>query len=558
MGTQHIVEESLTDSTLPLQRLVVELNKRLEEKDNVIDQQRDAIEHHKHQQQLLEERIRWLINGRYRSKSETDDRQLALFNEAEVLVDQAETSEQDDSASVTVKTHQRRGKRRALPKDAPRIRIEHDLPDEDKLCRCCGEPMGKIGEEKSEQLDIVPEKIVVLEHIRFRYACNHCHDAVLTAPLPVQPLPKSNASAGLLAYLIVMKYVDGLPLHRIEKIFQRLEYHQPRSTLARWMIQVAELSVPLIERLLTHARQQPFMHADETPVQVLKEVNRAPQSHSYMWAIRAGPPHQVVVAPAHPCASRHKYILYKMIYHYDPSRGSQVLEHLLGDYQGYLQCDGWSAYPTYASQHPQVTLVGCFAHAQVKFKECLEAQKKLKADTDITQSRCRKAMHMIRVLYDIEEQCKALDEVKRHAYRQQHSLPALADLRAWVDQTLPKVAKESLLGKAVHYLHNQWDKLIRYTEHGGIPIDNNPIEQAIRKFVIGRNAWLFSDTPSGAKASAALYTLVQTAMLNGVEPYRYLRKILGDLPNIDPSHTEQLDQLLPWNVDKKNLTMPDY
>jgi transposase len=137
-------------------------------------------------------------------------------------------------------------------------------------------------------------------------------------------------------------------------------------------------------------------------------------------------------------------------------------------------------------------------------------------------------------------------------------VPILQSLRAWVDKTRPRVVKESLLGKAVHYLNNQWDRLIRYTEHGCIPIDNNPVEQIIRPFVIGRNAWLFSDTPSGAKASAVLYTLVQTAKLNGLEPYRYLRKILADLPNIDPEQTQKLDKLLPWNVDKKDLTIPDY
>ena len=148
--------------------------------------------------------------------------------------------------------------------------------------------------------------------------------------------------------------------------------------------------------------------------------------------------------------------------------------------------------------------------------------------------------------------------LQRYAYRQQQSLPVLKKLRAWVDITLPKVAKQSLLGKAVHYLNNQWTKLIRYGDDGRIPIDNNAVERAIRPFVIGRNAWLFSDTPSGAKASAVLYSLVQTAVQNGVEPYRYLRHVLAQLPQIDPENTEQLDLMLPWNVDKKLLVIPEY
>lgn len=172
------------------------------------------------------------MNGRYRSKNETNDRQLELFNEAEALADQAETHEQDDE-SVTVQEHKRRGKRIPLPKEAKRIRIEHDLTDEQKRCRCCGKLIRQIGEDKSEQLDIIPKKLIVLEHIRPRYACNHCHDDIKTTPMPKQPIPKSNASCGLLAYLIVMKYVDGLPLNRIEKIFKRLDYHQSRTTLAQ-------------------------------------------------------------------------------------------------------------------------------------------------------------------------------------------------------------------------------------------------------------------------------------------------------------------------------------
>ena len=174
------------------------------------------------------------------------------------------------------------------------------------------------------------------------------------------------------------------------------------------------------------------------------------------------------------------------------------------------------------------------------------------------QARCRFAMALIKKLYDIEKQCKDFDAQQRQAFRTLHCTPILTELRDWVNKTLPKLVKESTLGKAVSYLHKQWDKLIRYVDDGNLCIDNNAIERTIRQFVIGRNAWIFSDTPSGAKASANIYSLVQTAKANGVEPYRYLRKILSELPNIDPSHHEPLDALLPWNVNPNTLVFPVY
>ena len=265
MSTQAVTKTKSTKTKTPMQQRMEELTRELEEKNNTIAQQQDEIEHHKYERQLLEERIQWMINQRYAPKhTPPNDRQPELFNEAEALVDQGQAEEpEQEPDQQTVQGYRRRGKRQALPKQAKRIRIEHDLPEELKSCRCCGKPMHRMDEVKSEQLDIVPEKVVVLEHVRFKYACNHCHEDIQTAPLPKQPIPTSKASIGLLAYLIVMKYLDGLPLYRIEKIFDRLGFTQSRTTLARWMIQVSVLAEPLVQRFLWYAQQQPHLHMDE-------------------------------------------------------------------------------------------------------------------------------------------------------------------------------------------------------------------------------------------------------------------------------------------------------
>jgi len=458
-----------------------------------------------------------------------------LFDEAEALA--AETTETQDVAPIPPETSassaaakpevKARGKRTPLPAELPRVEIVHDVPESERTCPC-GTTMVVIGQQTSEQLDIVPMQIRVLRHIRNTYGCPASAHAPVTADLPPQPLPKSNASADFLAMLLITKYIDGLPLARFEYVLDRHGVKVPRQTLARWVIGAANLLQPLHNLMRDTLLDGPFMHMDETVVQVLKEKDKSPTSNSYMWVQVGGPPDKPVV-----------------IYDYDPSRSGSVPTRLLLGYEGYLMTDGYDGYNALANTKGIEHLV-CWAHVRRKFVEATRVQAKGK------KGRADEAVALIGKMYRIERDCKDAKDEERFLARQQLSLPILAELNEWLVRTRPSVVPGSALGKALSYLHDYWGKLIRYTERGDLPIDNNRCENAIRPFVIGRKAWLFSDTPAGAHASAVIYSLLQTAKANGHEPYAWLRRVMRDLPAART--VEEFEALLPWNLHALDLT----
>ena len=450
-----------------------------------------------------------------------------LINEAEVAVDEedaaaADQSATDESAAETRQPTQRRprGGRLALPPELPRVEVVHELPEATRHCAEDGTELKVIGEEVSEQLDIVPARVQVLRHVRRKYACRACEEGVQTAPMPAQPLPKSNASPTLLAYVATAKYQDALPLYRQSQIFARHGIEIPRNTLARWMVQVGERLMPLVEALRQHLLQAPLIHMDETTLQVNTEADRPASSTSYMWLQRGGPPGQQVV-----------------LFDYDASRAGRVPVRLLGDYAGRLVTDGYEGYAEVVRQNG-ITHAGCWAHARRKFVEAQKVQPKGKT------GKADWALNQIRKLYAVETQAKALGPEARQILRDQKSRPLITQLRTWLDKSLTQVLPKSALGRALHYLDGQWQRLTRFLNDGLIPLDNNPAENAIRPFVIGRKNWLFSHTPSGAQASATIYSLVETAKANGLSPYEYLQFVFETLPTLGEDN--ELDTLLPW------------
>jgi hypothetical protein len=345
--------------------------------------------------------------------------------------------------------------------------------------------------------------------------------------MPPQPLPKSNASPGLLAMLLTVKYVDGLPLARFEKVLARHDVTVPRQTLARWVIGASAALQPLHNLMRDVLFDAPFIHMDETVVQVLKEKGKSPTSQSYMWVQTGGPPGRSVV-----------------IYDYDPTRCGEVPARLLLGYQGYLMTDGYEGYNKFAKTDGVEHLV-CWAHVRRKFVDAVKMQPKG------THGHADHAVAMIGKLYAIEKEHKNSTDDVRYAARQERSNPALDELRDWMEKMLPMVPPKSALGTALSYMRSYWDKLVRFTERGDLPIDNNRCENAIRPFVVGRKAWLFSDTPAGASASAIIYSLVETAKANGVEPYTWLRHVLEHLPAAKTA--DEMDKLLPWNFHAATL-----
>jgi transposase len=387
--------------------------------------------------------------------------------------------------------------------------------------------LAEFGEVTSEQLDIVPAKIQVIRHIRKQYACR-CGQCIKTAALPPQPIPKSLASPGLLAHITVSKYQDALPLYRQETILKRIGVDLPRATLANWMIQAGHLIQPVINLLRDRLLTYDIVQMDETTVQVLNESGKTAQSKSYLWLQRGGPPEQPIV-----------------LYDYDPGRGAGVPKRLLEGFAGYLQTDGYDGYNAVVNSN-DIVHVGCMAHARRKFSEADKARGKKKKN-----GKAHRGLALIQKLYQVEKQCRALSAEERYTYRRQHAQPVLAKLRAWLDETLPQVPPTSTTGKALNYLHNEWDKLIRYLDDGRLAIDNNGAENTIRPFVIGRKNWLFSASVKGVKASANLYSLIETAKANDLEPYAYLRHLYAELPNADT--VEAVEALLPGNIGKDHI-----
>ncbi|WP_417545279.1 IS66 family transposase [Marinobacter sp.] len=443
----------------------------------------------------LFEQLRLLIENRFGPSTEKYKipQEDLFFDEAEALVESEPASDSDDAPEDKTETPAKpasakprtRGGRLALPAELPRVDIIHDVADDQKHCHNDGTELVCIGEEVSEQLDIIPAKIQVIRYIRRKYACKTCEDGVVTALMPPQPLPKSNASPNLLAYSVIAKYVDALPLYRQERAFKRLGIDLPRNTLALWMIQTSELIEPLIERCRHHLQSSAVLHMDGTTLQVNTEPNRKAGSPSYMWVQRGGPPEQQVV------------------------------------------------------RTNQLTHVGCWAHARRKFVEAQKVQPKGKV------GRADQALSLIRNLYAVEKKAKQVTAEERLTLRETQSRPIIKKLEAWLTKSLNQVPPKTAIGKALIYLNRQWPKLTVFLTDGRIPLDNNPAENAIRPFVIGRKNWLFSQTPKGAHASAKLYSLIETARANGIEPYSYLVEVLTKLPSSKTD--DELDRLLPWN-----------
>lgn len=505
------VPETLPDDPAALKLLLAEVLRERESNLGTISQLQEQVA-------LLRQR---LFGRKSEQTADPATPQLALFNEAESLAEPVAAETDDDAAEEAVApSAKRRGKRKLLPAELPRVEVIHELPEHELTCECgCRKHVS--GEEVSEQLEIVPMQIRVLRHIRKVYACKGCESAPVTADKPAQLIEKSLASPSVLAMLLTTKYVDGLPLYRFEKVLARHGIDLPRQTLARWVIQCGEQLQPLLNLMCEQLLDGPVIHCDETRVQVLKEPGREASSQSWMWVRTGGPPDRPVV-----------------LFDYTTGRAQEVPLRLLDSFSGYLMTDDYAGYNAVAAR-PGIERLACLAHARRKFVEAQKVQPKGKT------GRADVALNLINRLYAIERELKDLSDEQRYQGRRRHSLPVLEQLKAWLDKTQPQVTAQNALGKALNYLAGNWSRLERYVEAGYLPIDNNAAERAIRPFVIGRKNWLFSDTPRGATASAQLYSLVETAKANGQEPYAWLRHVLERLPQA--RSVEDYEALLPWN-----------
>mgnify|MGYP001350866540 CR=1 FL=1 len=497
-------------------------NNLIDEKNKVIEQKDKTLEQKNHYILQLEEAIKQQRQKAFSASSEKASAdQLGLFNEAENSdAESCEVATPEDTVSVASHTRQKKP-RVSIPDDLPREDIIHDLSESEKICPHDGTELQVIGSEDHEQLDIIPAQVNVIRHKRLKYACPCCNQYIVTAKKPKQPIEKSIASPGLLAFVATQKYCDALPLYRQSEIFKRLGIELDRSNLANWMIKSGELVQPLINLLQDQLLERSLVHMDETTVQVLNEPDKKAQSKSYMWLM---------------ASFTHKPIT---LFHYDSSRSQSIPQRLLTAEVNALMVDGYNGYQAACDDY-HIRRLGCWAHARRYFMDA----KKLQAKGKVGKS--DQAIAFIQKLYLIETQIKDDPPDQRYTIRQQQAKPIIDKIKRWLDKSVPHVPPKTALGKALHYLHNQWHYLIGYLDDGAYPIDNNLAENAIRPFAVGRKNWLFANSQAGAKASANLYSLIQTAKANKLNPYAYLKHVFKALPNAQC--VEDIENVLPWNL----------
>ena len=494
-----------------------------------LERQEDCIRHQENRIRLLEEIVRLRQIQKFAASSEKLQFQVDLFDEAELdtqiaaLMEEAGEGIEEEIPLTEGEPKKPRSRKRGFSDKLKRVRIELSLSDEEKA----GATRTFFTKVK-EELDYIPATLQVLEYWQEKavFSAQDGHDQMIAAPRPVHPLGKCKVSTSLLAQIITAKYVDGLPLYRQSGIVKRYGGDISRGSMASWIIGLEDRFKPLMNLITEVQNESDYLQLDETRVQVLKETGKTAQSDKWMWLIRGGPPDKEAV-----------------MFHYDASRSGEVPMKLLSDFNGVLQADGYAGYDRVCKQRG-LKRIGCWDHARRRFVEASQAASSGQSKADI-------ALGKIRKLYALESKIQHQSPEQKCIARQEIAIPILNELKAWLDKAHRRVMKDGLTYKAMTYTLNQWDYLVGYCDDGRLAISNVMAENAIRPFAVGRKAWLFSDTPKGAHASAACYSLVETAKANGLEPYAYLKYLLDHIGSADT--LEKLEALLPWNIPKQQL-----
>ena len=489
------------------------------------------------QNQQLAEENRWLreqyLKGKQKQFGSSSERITSdtvqcemLFNEAEVSADtELPATEQ---ISYTRKKKQP-GHREEMLSDLPVETREYRLPDEDQFCKCCGGPLHEMSAEERKELQIVRPQVKVISHVRYIYSCRHCERHEIETPIvkadaPGSFIEKSLASPSAVAYIMGMKFVEGMPLYRQEQSFGRMGIALSRSLLSNWVLLGGEMLHPIYSRMKEKLIGLDILHADETTLQVLKEPGRKAESKSYMWMYRSG-------RDGPPMA----------VFEYQPGRDAEYPKRFLEGVSGYLHADGYQGYDNL----PGVTLVGCWSHARRGFMDALKILPK--SQRNDPKHLVNVALAYINRLFAIERELKDVSSEERKAVRDEKSKPVTDAFKAWLDEQRPRALPKSQLGQAIGYCLNQWSKLTVFLTDGRLELDNNRSERTIKPFVIGRKNWLFANTPRGARVSALIYSIVESAKENGLDPTSYLEYLFERLPGIVEGDASSVDELLPWS-----------
>ena len=507
-------------------QLMVEAEQKdeiIEQKDELIEQKRKLIERKERANRHLEainekmaHELAVLKRHKFIRTSEIlNQQQRSLLDElidGDIGAIEEELARAKEQFTQKPEEKKTQPKRAPLPPELPRVTIEHE-PD-NRICNC-GCQLKRIGEDVSEKLDYTPGTFTVERHVRGKWVCSEC-ETMTQAPVPAHVIDKGIPTSGLLSHVLVAKYADHLPLYRQENIFARAGLPIARSTLADWVGRCGVALQPLVDALRESLVTHPVLHADETPVQMLspgkKKTHRA-----YVWAY----------------ASTNFSDVKGVVYDFAPGRSGEHARAFLKTWKGKLVCDDFAGYKESFKQG--ITEIGCMAHARRKFFDLHAANKSELAEY---------ALQQIALLYEIERQVKDLDPDQRQQIRQQKAIPILDGLHQWLIAQRQKVPDGSGTAKAIDYSLKRWAALIRYCADGNVPIDNNWVENQIRPWALGRSNWLFAGSLRSGKRAAAVMSLIQSAKMNGLDPYAYLKDVMERLPTQKAS---AVNELLPHN-----------
>ncbi len=490
-----------------------------------IDVLRTTVVHHEaliDKLQLQLARLRRMQFGRASEKLSQEIEQL------ELLIEELETAapRAAESTPPSMEALPEKPQRRPLPEHLPR---ETEVHAAACACPTCGGALQPIGEDVAEMLEYVPSHFKVIRHVRPKHVCRAC-ERVVQAPAPARPIARGLAGPGLLAHVLVSKYADGLPLYRQSEIYARDGVTLDRSTMADWVGGCLPRLQPLVERLAQTVMAAGKLHADDTPIRVLSPGAGKTRT-GRMWVyVRDDRPWAGATPPA-------------VLFRYTPDRRGEHPQRHLKDFSGILQADGYAGFQhLYDGQ--RVFEAACMAHVRRKFFDFFEA----------TQSPiAAEALQRIRALYAIESDLKGQPADQRSTVRQSHAGPLLDDFKHWLQQTERTLSKKAELAKAIRYALTRWPALTRYVGDGTIEIDNSAAERALRTVAMTRKNFLFLGSDAGGERAAAVYSLIGTARLNGLDPEAYLRHVIQrmtDQPDV------KLDDLLPWNVGDQVARIP--
>jgi len=472
--------------------------------------------------------------GASSEKSQYDHSQLSLFNEVEATADP--TIVEPDL--IEVEKHYRKAKRTSnerLPDDLPVEVVEHELPAEEQACPECGEALHTMGRETRRELKIIPAQVIIVEHVRHTYACRNCEKNGISVPILKAPIPKavikgSFASPEAVAHIMTQKFVMSSPLHRLEQEFRRDGIMLSRQTMSNWLIRCAEdWLAPIYERMKAELLKREVLSADETTLQVLREPGKTAQSKSYMWLYRTGGDAEDAI----------------VVFEYQPDRRAVHPLNFLHGFSGYLHADGYEGYHKLPAN---IVVVGCWSHCRRKYDEALKSlpEKEREGSTALL------GLQYCDKLFEIERKLSESAPEERYEKRRELAKPVVEEFFAWAESL--KVIPKSGIGKAVYYTLSQRKYLERYLLDGRLEISNNRAERSIKPFTIGRKNWLFNQTPKGARASSIIYSIIETAKENGLNPFGYLVRVFKTAPNVDfRDDPAVLESLMPWRQTKPEI-----